>query len=65
MEYQYRLTITFASASEWKLGVHTLQIGEAVARELCKNAGDVYSVCLSLEKTGKVKWLKQAKAFQN
>lgn len=64
-QYKYRLTVTFSSIREWKLGVETKSIGEAVAREIARNAGDVQHCCLSLEKTGEVFWLRPRLEFNS
>lgn len=62
--YRYRLTVTFSSTREWRIGVEATAIGEAVARDIARNSGDVQSVCLSYEKTGKVIWLRRGAEYQ-
>jgi hypothetical protein len=63
--YKYRLTITFSSTREWQIGVQTSQIGKDIARELVKNTGDVQTVCLILEKTSELQWMRRGHQFQN
>jgi hypothetical protein len=64
-QYKYRLTITFSSSKQWILGVEVQSVGEDVARELASHAGDFQHACLSLEKTGKVIWLRKGTEFQH
>lgn len=63
--YKYRLTITFSSSKQWILGVEVQSVGEDVARELAWQAGDFQHACLSLEKTGRVIWLRNGAQFQH
>lgn len=61
--YRYRLTVTFKSGRQWRLGVEAEAIAEAVARDVGKNAEDVANFCLSAEKTGKLVWLRKGADF--
>lgn len=59
--YKYRLTITFKSGSQWKLGIETLFVADDIVRELDRNVDDINNICLSYEKKGKVIWIKPGK----
>lgn len=61
--YTYRLTVTFKSGVQWKLGVDTQLVAVAVSREIGRSAEDVDNICLSEEKTGKVEWLRSGVIF--
>jgi hypothetical protein len=55
-QYKYRLTITFKSGQQWVLGVGTTILASDLASEL--NGTDIASRCLSIEKTGRIVWMR-------